>query len=153
MKPHILEKKTIIERPIDEVFNFFSDAYNLNKITPDSLNFKIITPFPIHMHVGTLIDYEIKMLGIPFNWKTKITAWEPGKKFVDEQLSGPYKLWIHEHLFEDFGNKTLMTDTVKYQSPGGIFEFIPHHLFVKLKVEEIFNYREKTILEYFKNKI
>lgn len=150
MKPHILIKKTVINRNINEVFDFFSKADNLDKITPPDLGFKIITPLPVDMKKGTLINYKISLNGIPFNWLTKITEWEPPYIFEDTQLKGPYVQWIHRHIFEEKDGNTIMTDNVKYISPGGIFEFIPHILFVKKKVESIFDYRQKIFNELFK---
>lgn len=149
MKPHVFKKETIINRPLTEVFDFFSKAENLDKITPPELGFKIITPLPIEMKKGTLIDYKIKLNSIPFYWKTEITEYDPPYLFADKQIKGPYKLWIHEHRFEDLNGKTKMTDTVNYLSPGGIFEFIPHNLIVKNKVKFIFDYREEVLKKYF----
>lgn len=149
MKPHVFQKAVVINRNINTVFNFFSNAENLNKITPAMLGFKMITKPPFEMKVGTLIDYQIKLYGIPFRWKSKITKWNPPFMFEDTQIKGPYKIWIHEHRFEERGESTLVTDTVNYLSPGWKFEFIPHRIFVEKKVEEIFNYREKVLLELF----
>lgn len=149
MKPHILIRETILNGSIEEVFNFFSKAENLDKITPPILGFRIITPLPVEMKKGTLIDYKIKLNGIPFNWQTEITKWDPPHSFEDTQLKGPYKMWVHEHKFIERNNKTFMTDTVRYISPGGVFEFIPHNLFVKKKVNLIFDYRQKIFDELF----
>lgn len=150
MKPHILIRKTLIKKEIVKVFEFFSKAENLNKVTPPMLGFKIITKLPVEMKKGTIIDYKIKLNGIPLSWRTEITKWDPPFLFEDIQARGPYKLWIHEHRFQEINGSTEMTDTVKYLSPGGIFEFIPHNLIVKKKVESIFNYREKIFKELFK---
>ena len=102
---HILTKTTVINKPLSEVFEFFSNAENLNKITPPDMQFKILTPLPIIIKKGTLIDYKIKVNGIPFNWQTEISEWEPNKRFVDKQLKGPYRVWIHEHTFEEKDGK------------------------------------------------
>lgn len=147
--PHRLYRETIIDRPLDEVFAFFSDAYNLEALTPDFLNFKILTPHPIRMHEGTFIDYKIKLFGIPFKWKTRISLWEPGKRFIDEQITGPYALWVHEHTFEQVEGGTRMTDTVHYRSMKGFLDFLPHQLFVKQRVEQIFDYRTEALLKIF----
>ena len=149
MKPHILIRETVLNGSIEEVFDFFSKAENLDKITPPILGFRIITPLPVEMKKGTLIDYKIKLNGIPFNWRTEITKWDPPNCFEDTQLKGPYKMWIHEHKFIERNNKTFMTDTVRYISPGGAFEFIPHNLIVKKKVDFIFDYRQKIFDELF----
>ena len=149
MKPHILIRETVLNGSIEEVFDFFSKAENLDKITPPILGFRIITPLPVEMKKGTLIDYKIKLNGIPFNWRTEITKWDPPHCFEDTQLKGPYKMWVHEHKFIERNNKTFMTDTVRYISPGGAFEFIPHNLIVKKKVNFIFDYRQKIFDELF----
>jgi len=101
------------------------------------------------METGTIIDYKIKLSGFNVNWRSVITKWNPPYCFEDTQVEGPYKIWIHEHKFEDKNGSTLMTDSIKYLTPGGIFEFIPQNLFVRRKVESIFDYREKILLELF----
>jgi ligand-binding SRPBCC domain-containing protein len=150
MKSHYLVTTTIIDKPIGEMFDFFSKAENLNKITPPELSFNILTPLPFEMKKGTLIDYKIKLNGIPMKWKTKISVWEPPFRFIDEQLKGPYVKWIHEHRFESLGNKTRMTDTIEYLSPGWILEPVINKLFVENKVKAIFNYRETKLKELFR---
>lgn len=149
MKPHVLEVTTIINKPLDIVFDFFSKAENLNELTPPELSFKILTPLPIEMRKGAIIDYRIKLNGIPFNWKTEICTWEPGKQFTDQQLKGPYVKWHHTHSFEAMGNQTKMTDRIEYLSPGWFLEPLIHHLFVKKRVEGIFIYREQKLHEIF----
>ena len=91
-----------IAREPNEVFEFFSVASNLNRLTPGWLKFKILTPGPIEMKVGAIIDYQIVLKGIRMAWKTEITVWSPGIQFVDEQIRGPYKQWVHTHRFEPF---------------------------------------------------
>lgn len=152
MKSHFIKTTTVIQRPLEEVFTFFSKAENLNEITPPDLQFKIITPLPIEMHKGTLIDYKIKLNGIPMKWRTLISAWEPPYRFVDEQLKGPYVKWIHEHRFEARGNETIMYDTVEFLSPGWILEPIVNAIFVQHKVEGIFKYREQRMQQLFPKK-
>lgn len=149
MKTHTLTRHTTIEKPIDEVFDFFTKAENLNKIIPPDLHFEMITKLPISIKKGTVIDYKIKIAGIPFKWKTEITEWNPPYSFEDTQVKGPYKIWIHKHKFESKNGFTLMTDIINYLSPGGIFEFVPHRLFVKKKVESIFDFREKSLIKIF----
>lgn len=151
MNFHILNKETVINESIEKVFDFFSKAENLNLITPPELGFKIITELPFDMKKGAKIDYKIKLNGFPFNWKTEITKWEPPFCFEDTQIKGPYKIWIHLHTFSENNGKTIMKDNVKYLSPGGMLEFIPHNLIVKNKVESIFNYREKVFRDLFPN--
>jgi len=151
MKIHTFRKRTLIERPIDDVFAFFSDAGNLERLTPSFLNFKILTPLPIEMKQGALIEYQIKLFGIKMRWLTEITNWEPNRRFSDVQRKGPYLLWDHEHRFRRVGNSTLMVDTVRYAVPGGILEPIAHRLFVRRRVQEIFEYRERAIAKLFKS--
>lgn len=149
MKPHVLQMTTWIDRPLFEVFDFFSKAENLDELTPPELQFKIKTPLPIAMGQGTLIDYTIGLHGIPMKWRTLISTWEPPFRFVDEQLKGPYKIWIHEHRFEASENRTKMTDTIQFLSPGWFLEPLINRLFVKEKVEQIFEYRKQKLEELF----
>ena len=118
MAEHILERRQIIERLQTEVFYFFADAGNLEKITPPELNFKIITPLPIDIKKGALIDYQLKLRGIPITWKTEITQWNPPHDFVDTALKSPYQQWIHLHSFETGKHgETIMQDRVRYRLP------------------------------------
>jgi ligand-binding SRPBCC domain-containing protein len=149
MKPHTIIRKTIIKRPLQEVFQFFSKAENLNLLTPAELEFKILTPLPIKMGAGALIDYKIKLNGIPFNWKTEICTWIENECFVDQQLKGPYRIWHHTHAFKAIEGGTEMTDEVKYLSPGWFLEPIIQTLFIKKKVEGIFDYRNSKLKEIF----
>lgn len=150
MKPHILETITIIDKPLNVVFDFFSKAENLNALTPPELSFKITTPLPIKMFAGTIIDYKIKLSGIPFSWKTKISTWNPPHQFIDEQIKGPYVRWHHTHSFKDLGDgRTEMTDRIEFLSPGWILEPIINALFIQKKVEQIFVYREQKLKEIF----
>jgi ligand-binding SRPBCC domain-containing protein len=149
MKPHSIVTKTIIRRPLAEVFDFFSKAENLNLLTPPELQFKILTPLPIKMQAGTLIDYKIKLNGIPFNWKTEISSWKVNDSFVDQQIKGPYRIWHHTHSFRAVEGGTEMTDEVKYLSPGWILEPLIQRFFIKNKVEGIFTYRNSKLKEIF----
>src|SRR5688572_20555086 len=119
----------------EQVFAFFADAGNLEAITPGWLNFKTLTPAPIKMKAGTLIDYKLRIRGLPMRWRTEITAWEPPTRFVDEQKRGPYRLWIHEHCFETKDGGTLCTDQVRYAMLGG--QMI-NWMFVRRDVARIF---------------
>jgi len=149
MKPHILVRTTVIKRPLNEVFDFFSKAENLNLLTPPALQFKILTPLPIKMAAGAIIDYRIKLNGIPFNWKTEICEWKVNEYFVDQQIEGPYLIWHHTHSFKAIPEGTEMTDEVKYLSPGWILEPIIQALFIKSKVESIFDYRNNQLKQIF----
>jgi len=149
MKSKTVKFTTKIDRPLPEVFEFFSKAENLNKLTPDNLEFKILSPLPIEMKKGQLIDYRIKLFGIPFSWKTEITEWNPPQQFADHQLSGPYVIWDHTHSFIEKNGVTEMTDTIIYQSKGWIIAPFLHWLFVDRNVKQIFAYREKRLNELF----
>ncbi|HUR98052.1 MAG TPA: SRPBCC family protein [Pyrinomonadaceae bacterium] len=150
MAEHILKRELTIELPRGEVFEFFSSAANLERITPSDLGFTITTPQPIEMREGTTIDYRIKLNGFPLNWKTLISKWDPPREFIDEQLSGPYKQWIHRHTFTEVGRTaTLIEDEVRYRLP---FEPLGDvaHFFVERQLKNIFDFREKAVAEYFK---
>jgi ligand-binding SRPBCC domain-containing protein len=149
MRVHTLKTELWLPRPLEEVFAFFSDAGNLDVLTPPYLHFKIKTPLPIPMGAGTLIDYTIRWRGIPLNWRTEIAAWEPPYRFIDRQIKGPYSQWIHEHTFEAKDDGTLMRDQVDYAVPGWIFEPLVARWIVTPDVENIFAYRRQKMLELF----
>jgi len=142
---HRLERRQRIELPLERVFEFFSDAANLEAITPRFLRFRIITPAPIAMHAGARIDYALSLFGIRLRWVTRITAWEPGVRFVDEQESGPYALWRHTHEFERDGDATLMRDLVEYALPFGPLGSAAHLLLVRRTLGRIFDHRRDAI--------
>ena len=119
MKTFTLTNELWLPQPPEEVFPFFADASNLQRLTPSSLRFRILTPPPIEMAVGTLIDYRIRLRGIPIRWQSEITVWEPPCRFVDEQRRGPYRLWVHEHTFTPHDGGTLVRDIVQYAVLGG----------------------------------
>jgi ligand-binding SRPBCC domain-containing protein len=149
MAEHILERKQIIERPRNEVFEFFADAGNLERITPPELNFHIITPQPFEIKKGALIDYRLKLRGIPIVWRTEITQWNPPFDFVDTALKSPYKQWIHLHNFaEGEKRETIMTDVVRYRLPLEPLGDLAH-FYVKKELNYIFDYRYKIIEEIF----
>lgn len=138
-----------LPRPIEAVFDFFSDAGNLEAITPPWLRFGIVTPRPLDMGVGTLIDYRLKVRGVPTRWRTRIAVWEPPHRFIDEQLRGPYRLWVHEHAFEPHEGGTICRDRVTYAVPGGPLAPVINRLVVKRDVDRIFAYRAKRMGELF----
>jgi hypothetical protein len=146
---HHLYHQTRIAKPIEEVFEFFSDARNLEKITPVQLNFRIVTKGPIDMGKGALIRYRLSLFKVPFSWLTEITEWEPPYRFADTQLKGPYKQWIHVHSFKSEGPDTIMTDHVQYQLFNLPFSEHVHRWFVRKQVEQIFTYREEIIQKIF----
>ena len=146
MRTFTLTNELWLPQPPAEVFPFFADAANLERLTPPSLRFRILTPPPIEMAVGTLIDYRIRLRGIPMRWQSEITEWEPPHRFVDEQRRGPYRQWIHEHTFTAQDGGTLARDVVQYAVLGGS---IIQRLFVAPELRRIFDYRNATLENYF----
>src|SRR5579864_128518 len=138
-----------VARPLAEVFDFFSRAENLEALTPPWLNFKILDVQPQPVQQGTLINYNLRVHGIPLRWTSEIVEWEPPHRFVDLQLRGPYKLWRHEHRFEARDGGTLITDTINLALPLGILGEIAYKIKVKSDVEEIFAFRERRIHSLF----
>jgi ligand-binding SRPBCC domain-containing protein len=141
-----LERQTVIDQPIDIVFSFFSDASNLEVLTPLWLNFNILTVLPIKMKAGAQINYKLKLHGIPVKWQSDITKWDPPNKFVDEQTQGPYTKWVHTHEFTETPQGILIKDRVEYQVPGG---FISNFLYVRNQLNQIFDYRQNKMQEHF----
>jgi ligand-binding SRPBCC domain-containing protein len=146
MREFSLNVELRLPRPLDEVFPFFSEARNLEIITPPWVQFQVLTPAPIVMRAGTLIDYRIRVHGIPIPWRTEITVWEPPHRFVDVQLWGPYRLWHHTHTFIEDRGETICRDEVRYHPIGGS---LMNWLFVRGDVERIFAYRQKRLTEIF----
>jgi len=149
MKPSRLYREQIVERPLAEVFGFFSRPENLARITPPRLGFKILTPPPIEMKPGARIEYHIRVFGIRLHWVTLITEYEPPHRFVDLQEKGPYKLWHHTHTFEPLGKGTLMKDIVQYRVPFGAVGWAASGWLVASDVEKIFGFRRKACAEIF----
>ena len=145
MKPYRLFREQMIARPIDEVFQFFADAQNLEKLTPPWLSFQILTPLPIAMHAGAIIQYALRLHGIPVRWTTAITEWMPPLEFVDVQLVGPYVMWHHRHRFEAIGEQTRMTDEIHYVLPYGWLGRLAHNAFVARDLAAIFEFRARSV--------
>jgi ligand-binding SRPBCC domain-containing protein len=135
----------IIDKPIREVFSFFENPENLEKITPTNFGFKIKTPKPLVMKEGAEFEYTIRLGLIRFPWKTLITIYDPPFKFQDIQKFGPYKKWEHTHEFIEVGNKTKMIDTVDYDLFPSFLRNLINKFFIKGKVEQIFNYRKENL--------
>ena len=146
-----LKAAMTVNLPREEVFDVFADALELERITPPWLKFSVITPQPIVMRKGLLLDYRLKIHHVPIRWRTEICVWERPFRFVDQQLKGPYKRWYHEHRFEDLGDgRTLVRDNVHYIPRGGQ---ILHHLMVRPDLEKIFRFRQDRLSEIFAKKI
>lgn len=135
-----------LPQSVDEVFKFFADAGNLQVLTPPWLHFRILTPLPIDMRDGALIDYRLRLRFVPIRWRTEITDWHPPHRFVDRQLEGPYRQWVHTHTFEPLDGGTLVRDQVTYSAPGGT---LVHDWFVGPELKRIFEYRHEVLLKEF----
>jgi len=142
MKTFSYSDELVLPVPPEDVFSFFAEARNLEKLTPPWLRFEVLTEGPIVMAAGTLIDYRIHWRGIPLRWRTEIEDWEPPHRFVDLQIRGPYRLWRHEHLFIDRGNSTAVIDNVEYAPFGGA---VAQRLVVARDVQRIFAYRHGAL--------
>ena len=135
----------------EQVFPFFSDAFNLEQITPPWLRFSVLTPGPIDVGEGTLIDYRLRLHGVPLLWHTRITGWDPPHRFSDEQISGPYRAWRHLHTFEPLGDgRTLSRDAVEYRIRGGrAVQAVAQRVLVERDLRAIFEYRRERLAEIF----
>jgi ligand-binding SRPBCC domain-containing protein len=143
---HRLTTSLLVARPLDETFAFFADAANLQRITPPWLDFRIVTPLPVEMREGAVIDYRIRMRGLPMQWRSAITLWAPPYRFIDEQVKGPYRSWRHTHGFREVPGGTEVSDTVDYLVPGGP---LVNALFVRRELDAIFRHRQQATLDVF----
>ena len=146
MKTFTFPSELWLPRPLSEVFPFFAAAESLEVLTPPFLNFHILTPKPIVMAIGTRIQYQLKLHGIPVRWESEITGWNPPHFFSDDQLRGPYRRWHHEHTFEEKDGGTLVRDKVEYAVPGGA---LINRFFVAPDLRRIFEYRTATLRKLF----
>lgn len=146
---HVLERVQTLPRPTEEVFPFFADAFNLEAITPAFLHFRILTPRPVTMTAGTLIDYRLRLFGVPIRWRTRIEEFDPPRGFVDVQVRGPYRLWHHTHEFTPVSGGTRMRDVVRYAIPFGPLGTLAHALVVGRTLDRIFDFRRRHIEEIF----
>lgn len=143
----VFETDIWLPAPRDEVFRFFSDAANLETLTPAWLKFRIATPQPIAIRAGTVLDYRLRIHGIPVRWQSRIAVWDPPRAFVDEQLRGPYRSWVHTHTFDEERGGTRVGDHVDFTAPGGA----PVNRLVLRDVRKIFAYRQQVLLEMLGN--
>ncbi|MDY0109691.1 MAG: SRPBCC family protein [Candidatus Krumholzibacteria bacterium] len=150
MRLHVLERTQAIASSREEVFGFFARPENLAAITPPRLDFRILTPSPVPMRNGALIDYVIKLGPLPLHWRTLITCYEPPFRFIDEQLQGPYAFWHHTHQFDELPDGgTRLGDIVRYLLPLGPFGEIAHILAVRRQLAQIFDHRRRVIAARF----
>ena len=141
-----INEALLLQYPREQVFRFFSDAENLGRLTPPWLRFSIKSNLPIKMAQGTVISYTIRIRGVPMNWESEVTVWRPPYEFCDVQRRGPYRLWIHRHIFESVPGGTRVIDRVDYDVPGGA---VVNRLFVAGELRKIFAYRKEKLVEQF----
>jgi ligand-binding SRPBCC domain-containing protein len=159
---HAFESAMELPLPRDRVFGFFAAAGNLQKITPPELGFRIVTPPDVVIGAGTLLEYRLRLFGVPFGWVSRISVWEPPERFVDEQIRGPYRQWIHEHSFEEKAMRgraadggaadgvsrrpgaTIIRDRVRYRLPLEPLGDLAYPL-VRLQLARIFAFRERAV--------
>jgi len=146
MTCHTFSSELFLPHPPDLVFPFFSDARNLGTITPPWLRFEVLTPGDLEMKTGVIIDYRLRVHGLPLRWQSKITRWEPPYSFTDEQIRGPYRKWVHTHSFQGRDGGTLCGDHVEYAVPGG---WLINFLLVRRDIEKIFHYRQEALNRIF----
>lgn len=141
MKVYLLEREQLVRAPAERVFEFFSNAENLGAITPGFVGFEILSPTPIEMRKDALIEYNLRLAGVPIRWRTRVTSWEPGRGFVDVQERGPYALWEHTHRFEVTDVGILVSDRVRYALPFGPIGRLAHALCIHSTLARIFDFR------------
>lgn len=144
----LLERSQRVDVPVDAAFAFYGDAVNLEPLTPPWLRFEVLTPGPIELGAGALLDYRLRLHGFPIRWQTRIEIWEPPHRFVDTQASGPYALWEHTHLFEPDGDgASVIHDRVRYAIPYGPLGALADRLFVRRDLKRIFDFRAQAVDE------
>ena len=146
MADYELERRQVVPRTPEETFEFFSDPRNLEAITPPWLRFRILSAPPF-LGEGSLLEYRLQLFGIPVGWRTEITRWRPPRSFVDRQLEGPYRLWVHTHRFAAVDGGTEVYDHVRYRVPGGPLARLAQRLLVADWLEAIFEYRAERLAE------
>ncbi len=146
MPDYHFSSSILLRYPLPEVFDFFSTAETLNLLTPPWVHFSILTPLPIEMRQGIVIQYRIRVRGIPHRWDSEISDWRPPFGFTDTQIRGPYRYWVHRHSFEETPEGTIVADDITYRVPGGA---LVNRLYVAGELRRIFAYREARILELY----
>jgi ligand-binding SRPBCC domain-containing protein len=145
MSPRRIERAQLVARPVADVFAFFARAHNLERITPPWLRFEVLSPEPVAMRAGTLIDYRLRLHGLPLRWTSRIDEWQPNRGFVDRQVRGPYRLWHHRHEFEPHADGTIVRDRVTYELPLGRLGELARAAFVERDLERIFDFRRDAV--------
>jgi ligand-binding SRPBCC domain-containing protein len=145
---HRLDRVQVVPRPVEEVFAFFTDASNLETLTPDFVGFAI-ERLPERMAPGAILQYRLRLFGVPVRWRSRIDLFEPGRRFRDVQEDGPYRSWIHLHEFERVPEGTRVVDRVDYELPLGPLGDVAHVLFVRPTLERIFDFRRDRLEEIF----
>ena len=145
----IFRVEQVVPQRLEEVFEFFSRAENLEELTPPWLHFRILKVEPSLMREGTKIDYRLRWRAMPIRWTTEILQWEPPRRFVDVQREGPYKVWHHQHRFEEVSGGTRIEDEVEYELPLGVIGRAVHAVIVRRDIEAIFEFRRRVVEERF----
>jgi ligand-binding SRPBCC domain-containing protein len=149
MKIHRLTREQLLGGSLDEVFAFFTDVENLGRITPRWLGFRVLDPRPPALTEGAIIDYSIRLAGVPVRWRTRIVDWQPRERFRDVQERGPYALWEHTHSFREVAGGVLMRDEVRYALPFGPLGSLAHAVAVRASLDRIFAYRNQVLSALF----
>jgi ligand-binding SRPBCC domain-containing protein len=145
MITYSLRRELWVPHSLASVFDFFSRAENLERITPPWMRFRIVTPTPIAMKPGATIAYALRVRGIPLRWLTEIERWNPPYEFVDVQAKGPYKVWRHTHRFSEVAGGTLIEDSIEYALPFGPLGRLVHRLQIARDLSRIFDYRTQRV--------
>lgn len=145
-----LHREQVIAAPLETVWAYFADPKNLNAITPPDMNFEIVAGGDAAMYEGQIIEYRVEFVrGLRSLWLTEIAHVRDGVYFVDEQRVGPYRFWYHEHRFEPAPAGVKMTDHVTYAAPFGFLGDLVNAMWIRKRLESIFDFRAQKIAELF----